>query len=242
MKNKMPSIIKSVLWCFVILLFPIISGTLAVIFSLTAVETLFLQGAFMAMSLIPPAILVFCKKWHWDDIGFKKFHFTRCKRFFYFLPLLVILIPAAVKGFYMESGGYVFGCLFLYSFVGLSEEVYFRGIIPRYLKEEFSNKGILVVSTLIFAVGHIATALTGSNVFEISLTVLNALIFGWLAIEMTMIASNIMPSAFLHFLLDFETKIVVLNGNELLLAEGVRGALMFIFAICLAVAIKKDVP
>uniref|UniRef100_UPI0040572983 CPBP family glutamic-type intramembrane protease n=1 Tax=Agathobacter sp. TaxID=2021311 RepID=UPI0040572983 len=55
-------------------------------------------------------------------------------------------------------------------------EVYFRGIIPRYLKEEFSTSGLVIVSTFIFGIGHIATAFIGSNLFEIVLTVLNAFI------------------------------------------------------------------
>lgn len=241
MKNKILVIFKSILWCLVILLFPIISGALSVIFSLDTVITLFLQGTFMVMALIPPAIFVFSGKWHWSEIGFKKMNVRSCKKGGYFIPLLVIFIPVAVKGFYVKSIGYVFGSLFLYLFVGISEEIYFRGIIPRYLKEEFSTKGILIVSTFIFAIGHIATAFTANNVFEIALTVLNALIFGWLAMEITIVSSNIIPAILLHFLFDFETKIAVMNGRELLMAESVRGTLMFIIACWLSSVIyKKD--
>ena len=241
MKNKILVIFKSILWCLVILLFPIISGALSVIFSLDTVITLFLQGTCMVMALIPPAIFVLSGKWHWSEIGFKKMNVRSCKRGFYFIPLLVIFIPVAVKGFYVKSIGYVFGSLFLYLFVGISEEIYFRGIIPRYLKEEFSTKGILIVSTFIFAIGHIATAFTANNVFEIALTVLNALIFGWLAMEITIVSSNIIPAILLHFLFDFETKIAVMNGRELLMAESVRGTLMFIIACWLSSVIyKKD--
>ena len=241
MKNKILVIFKSILWCLVILLFPIISGALSVIFSLDTVITLFLQGTFMVMALIPPAIFVFSGKWHWSEIGFKKMNVRSCKRGFYFIPLLVIFIPVAVKGFYVKSIGYVFGSLFLYLFVGISEEIYFRGIIPRYLKEEFSTKGILIVSTFIFAIGHIATAFTATNVVEIVLTILNALIFGWLAMEITIVSSNIIPAILLHFLFDFETKIAVMNGRELLMAESVRGTLMFIIACWLSSVIyKKD--
>ncbi len=240
MKNKILVICKSILWCFVILLFPIVSGALSVIFSLDAVPTLFLQGSFMVMALIPPAILVFSGKWNWREIGLNKINFRNCKKVFYFIPLLVIFIPVAIKGFCIKSIGYLLGSLFLYLFVGISEEIYFRGIIPRYLREEFSTRGIVLVSTLIFAFGHIATAFTGSDVFEIALTVLNALIFGWLAMEMTIISSNIIPAILVHFLFDFETKIIWMNGRELLLAESVRGAFMFIVASCFAVAIYKE--
>ena len=96
------------------------------------------------------------------------------------------------------------------------------------------------MSTFVFAIGHIATAFTATNVFEIALTILNALIFGWLAMEITIVSSNIIPAILLHFLFDFETKIVVMNGRELLMSEGVRGTLMFIIACWISIVIYKQ--
>ena len=240
MKHKVLAICKSLLWCFVVLLFPIASGTISVILALDTVTTLFLQGTFMALSIIPPAIFVFSGKWQLREVGFASFDFKGCKKVLYFIPLLVIFVPVAIKGFYVKSIGYVLGSLFLYLFVGISEEVYFRGIIPRYLKEEFSTKGIVLWSTLIFGIGHVATAFTGSNVFDIALTVLNAFLFGWLAMEMTIISSNIIPAILVHFLFDFETKIVVMNGTDVRIAEVIRGAMMFIMASWFAVVIYKQ--
>ena len=240
MKYKVLAICKSLLWCFVVLLFPIASGTISEILALDTVTTLFLQGTFMALSIIPPAIFVFSGKWQLREVGFASFDFKGCKKVLYFIPLLVIFVPVAIKGFYVKSIGYVLGSLFLYLFVGISEEVYFRGIIPRYLKEEFSTAGIVLWSTLIFGIGHIATVLAGGNAFEIALTVLNAFIFGWLAMEMTIISSNIIPVIAVHFLFDFETKIVVMNGKELLIAEIVQGIMMFIIASWFAVVIYKQ--
>ena len=97
----------------------------------------------------------------------------------------------------------------------------------------------MLLSTFIFAIGHVATAFTGSNIFEIALTVLNAFIFGWLAIEMTIISSNIIPAFVIHFIFDFETKIVVMSGEELLIAEMFRGIVMTIMACWLAIVMHK---
>ena len=93
MKDKILIICRAFLWCFVILLFPIASGTISVIFSMNIIETLFLQGSFMAMSLIVPTILVLCGKWRWREIGFAKLNLKGCKKVLYFIPLLVILVP-----------------------------------------------------------------------------------------------------------------------------------------------------
>ena len=239
MKHKVLAVCKSILWCFVILLFPIASGAVSGILALDTVTTLFVQGTFMALALIVPAVFVLTGKWQWREIGFASLNDKDCRSLLYFIPLLVLFIPAAMKGFYVQSIGYVTGNLFLYLFVGISEEVYFRGIIPRYLKNAFSAKGIVLWSALIFGVGHVATAFTGSNADEIALTVLNAFIFGWLAMEMTIISSNILPAVLLHFLFDFETKIVVMSGKELLIAETVRGIMMFMIAGWFAGVIYK---
>lgn len=240
MKDKILIICNALLWCFVILLFPIASGTISVIFSMNIIETLFLQGVFMAMALIVPIVLVLCGKWRWREIGFAKTNLKECKKVLYFIPLLVIFVPVAIKGFIVRSISYVLGSLFLYLFVGISEEVYFRGIIPRYLEKEFSTSGVVIGSSVIFAIGHMATAFTGSSGLEVVLTVFNAFIFGWLAIEMTILSSNIIPVVVVHFLFDFETKIVKMNGSELLLAEGIRGFFMFIIATWLAVIIYRQ--
>ena len=48
--------------------------------------------------------------------------------------------------------------------------------------------------------------------------------------EMALISSSIMPAVLVHFFFDFETKIVAMDGEGLLIAEGVRGALMFVIA------------
>ena len=84
MKYKVLAICKSLLWCFVVLLFPIASGTISVILALDTVTTLFLQGTFMALALIPPTIFVFCGKWQWREIGFASFYFKGCKKVLYF--------------------------------------------------------------------------------------------------------------------------------------------------------------
>lgn len=56
---------------------------------------------------------------------------------------------------------------------------------------------------------------------------------------MKLLAANIIPAIFIHFLFDFETKMVGMSGNELLIAESVRGVLMFFMAIWLAVVIHR---
>lgn len=238
-KRKLIALSKSFLWSICILLFPILSGTLSAVLSLETTGTLLLQGTFMLLSLVIPLIFIVRKKWRWSEIGFAKIDADRCKKALYFLPTLVIFIPAAVRGFHIQSVPYVLGNLFLYLAVGLAEEIYFRGIIPKCLNEAFSRKEMIFLSSIIFGIGHIASAFTANNGWEIFLAVLNAVIFGWLAIEMAVICKSIAPVILLHFMFDFETKIVVMNGAALLTAECIRGVIMVIVALWFVAVIGK---
>lgn len=239
-KEKISALCKSFLWCICILLFPILSGTLSAVLSLGTIETLFLQGVFMLLSLAIPLIFILSKKWSRHEIGFAQIDRIGCKKALYFLPLLVIFIPVTVKGFYIKSAAYALGNLFLYLSVGVSEEVYFRGVIPKYLSREFSLWGVIVLSAVIFGVGHVASAFTADSGFEIFLNVLNAFFFGWLAIEMSVICKSIVPGIVLHALFDFETKIVAMTGQGLLIAECVRGVIMVAAAVWLGLILKKS--
>lgn len=237
MKKKFFSVLQSAAWCLIMLAFPVASGVIAAITKMGTVETLFLQGVFMAVSLIIPAIIVLTGKWKIKEIGFGRFDRTSFKQLAFFLPFLLIFVPVAIRGFSVRSTGYFFGALFLYFFVGVAEEVYFRGIIPFILKKEFSLLWTIILSSLLFGMGHVASAFTANNGWEIVLTVLNAVLFGFMAIETAVIAKNIIPGIIIHFLFDFETKIIVMSGQELLVAECVRGAVMTLITIWLAVVI-----
>lgn len=237
-KGKVAALYKSFLWGACILLFPIFSGMLSAFLSLGTIETLFIQGFFMLASLAVPLCFVLRGRWEWEEIGFGKYDAACGKKAYHFLPLIVIFIPAAIQGFYFKSIMYTFGNLFLYLAVGIAEEIYFRGIIPKYLRKAFSIKGVIVFSAVIFGTGHIATAFTSGNAWEVFLTVLNAFLFGWLAIEMTLISKNIVPVILLHFFFDFETKIIAMDGAALLIAECVRGAVVFAAAVWLAAVIR----
>lgn len=194
----------------------------------------------MLLSLMIPLSFVLVNKWNWNEIGFAGTDWIRCKKAVYFLPLTVILIPVAVKGLYIKSAADLWGNLFLYFMVGFAEEVYFRGIIPNELGKAFSRRSVIFLSAAFFGIGHIAAAFTADSGLEIGLTVLNAFIFGWLAIEMRFICNNIAPIILLHFLFDFETKIVVMSGRELLAAECVRGTVMAAGTVWLAVILMKQ--
>lgn len=230
-KKQLGSIGWAIFWTIIILLFPILSGTVSVVCGMNTVQTLFLQGLFMTMSLIIPFVMVRVKRFQWKDIGFEVSMVDSFKSMGWLLPVILLYIPLLLRGFYFKSAGYVFGSFFLYLMVGISEEIYFRGIIPYYLRKTFGAKAVIWISTFVFGIGHIATALAGNSIFEVVLTIINAFLFGFMAMEIALIAKNLFPIILIHFLFDFESKIVAISGAELLATEIVRGALMFLVTL-----------
>jgi uncharacterized protein YqhQ len=61
-------IIKSIIWTFIILIFPITSGAISQVLMMNNVQTMFIQGCFMLISLIFP-IVYMCK----FKISYKRF-------------------------------------------------------------------------------------------------------------------------------------------------------------------------
>lgn len=61
-------IIKSIIWTCIILIFPITSGAISQVLMINNVQTMFVQGCFMLISLIFP-IVYMCK----FKISYKKF-------------------------------------------------------------------------------------------------------------------------------------------------------------------------
>lgn len=62
---------------------------------------------------------------------------------------------------------------------------------------------------------------------------LNAFVFEWLSIEIALLSGNILIPIIIHFLFDFETKIIVMDEATLEITKGLRGALILILAFIL---------
>lgn len=237
--REFKAFLLALLWGIIILAFPVASGVIATIAKLERIPTIILQGSFMLLSSVIPLVFLLTRKWGLKDIGLHKVTKEGAKNALYFLPLLLLYIPCAVKGFYIESAEYFFAIFFLYLFVGIAEELYFRGIIPHFLGKAFDSKWVIVISSLIFGLGHSVTVLTDGDIVMMILTVINALFFGFMAIEMYMLCGSVIPGMIVHFFFDFETKFILMSDNDLFIAEIVRAALMALIAICFALVLHK---
>jgi membrane protease YdiL (CAAX protease family) len=241
--KKVKTILLAVLWCCIITFFPVASGVICVLSGISenAVQTLLVQGTFMYVSLLVPAAYMTVKKIRLQELFLTGIDCNGVRAGFYYIPCLLILAVKTVRGFASVSMEYVLAALFFCLGIGIAEEFYFRGIIIRLLNKQFKTGMVIFISALIFGLGHASTAFSGAGAFMTLMTILNALIFGWLAAEILFCTKSILPLAAFHFLFDFLGKIVPRAGNAGMASDILRGTLMFIYALYLEIRRVKTV-
>lgn len=221
---------QALLWGCIVILFTVASGVVcSVVPSVNTQEKIWLvQGIFSWLSLVP----AYLHMKHNHDLPYPLVKGAKHSMIWY-LPCLLILAPMLIGGFANEGMSYYLISLFFTLAVGVSEELYFRGIVIERLQKNFSEKGIVLLSTLIFGLGHASAALSGMDTIGVIMTVINALIFGWLAIELLMCSKVLLPLMIFHCLFDWLSKIVPLEENVGMTVDIIRGTIMFIFVFIL---------
>ncbi|WP_315115541.1 type II CAAX prenyl endopeptidase Rce1 family protein [uncultured Clostridium sp.] len=137
-------ILKSIIWTFVILIFPVVSGVITQVLMMNNIQTMFIQGCFMLISLIVP-IVYMCKfKISFKKIGLIKIENGSAKKVLFFLPLVIAEASFLLVGIRLNSIKYIITLLFFTIAVGISEEIYFRGIILKLLEEKYPKKNLLL--------------------------------------------------------------------------------------------------
>lgn len=129
-----------------------------------------------------------------------------------FIPLIFIELIVFTSGVNVNNAlSYYFVLLLFTIFVGISEELFFRGIILNILKEN-GVKFSIYVSSILFAILHLTNIAGGSSINYVLLQVVFAFLFGLVAAQITIITKSILPAIIWHFSHDF---IAFVTGNEL---------------------------
>ena len=145
-----------------------------------------------------------------------------------------------VTGVDLNNIGYILATFLFTLSVGIAEELYFRGIILRLLSNHFSDLPVILISVLIFGIGHASGAFVESSPVMVLLSIFNAFLFGWIAAETALITKNIIPLMIFHCFFDFFTYQMLATGKVMIIIYGVRGTLMTIVAVYLLIKLKNS--
>jgi membrane protease YdiL (CAAX protease family) len=120
--------------------------------------------------------------------------------------------------------------LFFRITIGIAEETYFRGIIFKLLREKYPIKKSVIISALVFGVGHIATVFVSKSIVIVVLSILNAVIFGIIASEIVTITESLIPVIIWHSAFDFVNSITLASGTNLIFVSVFQEIIMIIYA------------
>ena len=238
--TKSRSAIYSVLWAVIVIAFPVASGVIVVVSKADATASRLIQAAFIYASIVVPLVYCRVKKIALKDILLTGIDWAGVRTYLYYLPLVAVLLPMIVSGVDFSDTGHVLATLLFTLGVGIAEELYFRGMVLRLLGTSFAPLPAVFISVLIFGIAHASGAFVESSLVMVSLSILNAFLFGWVAAETALITKNIVPLMLFHCLFDFFTYQMLVTGNAMIMVFAVRGTLMAIVAVYLLIKLKQQ--
>ncbi|MDE7330540.1 MAG: CPBP family intramembrane metalloprotease [Clostridia bacterium] len=239
--SKIKTILLSILWTAIILVFPITSGIIATVFELEQKIVFLVQGSFMLISTTIPLAYIKIAKHKFYDYGFSLPEKGSTKKVLFYIPLVLIILPRLVVGIDFQSITYTLSLLFFTLCIGISEEIYFRGIVYNLIKNSFiSVAAIINISALIFGIGHGASIIGTGDIVATILQIINAFFFGVVAIETVMLVKSLYPLMAFHFIYNCANYISTATGTTEIISIAIQVILTIITTVLLGVSIKKN--
>lgn len=214
---------------FVLMVFPVASGVIVVINDMGALQTYYLQGIFMMLSIVVPVGYMWITKIKPYQIGITRIEKGSLKEVLCFIPIIVAKIGFLFYGINHDIHT-IMALAFFTIAIGLSEEIYFRGIILNKLKSSFTVKQTIILSSVLFAAVHASQILTGTGFDMVTLIIINALIFGIIASEIVILTKSIIPVIIWHALYDFINWISSVEKTTEIILIIIQSIIMVIYA------------
>lgn len=202
------NLFKSFGFAILMVLFPIISSVIIQINNITNDTMVYgIQALFFGIACMIG--FIFYKKY---KINSEQACLTAKKEMLWFFPIIIGELFAFLIGVqFTQSFLYYFVLILFTIFVGISEELFFRGIILEILSQK-SQKYAIIVSSILFAFLHLTNLAGGIEVNYVVLQVTFAFIFALVAAQITILTNSILPAIVWHFTHDF---IAFVTGNQI---------------------------
>jgi membrane protease YdiL (CAAX protease family) len=228
-KSKLRAILSSLVFSVILMIFPVTSGVIVVMNGMDAIQSYWMQGVFMMLSIAVPVVFMWITKMKPAQIGFTRVEKGSIKTVLYFVPITASKIGFLIFGVDSNTQT-IIALAFFTIMIGLSEELYFRGIILRKLRSCFTIKQTVILSSVFFAAVHASQAFSGTGIIIVTLTIINALIFGVIASEIVILTRSIIPVIIWHVLYDFINWISVAKGTTEVTLIMIQSVIMVVYA------------
>jgi hypothetical protein len=135
--TKLGTVLTSLIFAIVSMVFPAASGVIVVMNDMDAIQGYWLQGVFMMLSISVPAVFMWITNMKPVQIGFARVEKDSARTVLYFVPVIAAKIGFLLCGIRHDIHTIVALAFFAIA-IGLSEELYFRGIILSKLRTCFT--------------------------------------------------------------------------------------------------------
>ena len=127
-------------------------------------------------------------------------------------------------------------------FVGIAEELIFRGFLFKALLKDGSVKTAVIVSSITFGVGHIINLFTGQELGETLLQVVFAVAYGFLVTLTFYKSGSLLPCILSHSLVDMFSEFASQSAAPLLNWVGHGVMVLLTILYCLYLIKRVDTP
>ncbi len=120
------------------------------------------------------------------------------KKLLYYIPLVLLCLLNVISGFKIDSTVpvVILECISML-FVGLLEEIIFRGFLFRAMAKD-NMKSAVIVSSLTFGIGHIVNLLNGAEVIPTICQIVGAVGFGFMCVMIFIKSKSLLPCIITH--------------------------------------------
>ena len=234
--TKDRTIIKTVLATLTLLVFFFIQGAVVTVNKIEGAASALIRGGIIGLAAVAAIVFSLIKHKNLTAIGFRRPEPGSAKKLLHYIPLLIIALSALALGIDFEKGaGFLLANLFLALCVGLTEEIYFRGVICNLWLEKGVKKAVLI-SAVLFGICHLMNVLGGAGLTETILQIFFALAYGVAFALVFIVSKSIRPCILLHA---FHDGCSFLSTDGSVRANILIGAFQFIVMIAYIAAVVR---
>ena len=230
---------NTVLATITVLLFYFAQGAAVVMGQLEGLKAITIQAAIIWSGALVAIAFFLIKDHSLKELGFRKPVRGMAVKFLYYAPLIIVALAAFAGGIKFDNSRFFIPNLIFTLGIGLTEELYFRGIICNMWKEK--EKAAILISSALFGLSHLLNVMGGAGLAETLLQIAFAFTYGIVMAFVILRTKSIRPCILLHALHDFCGFITNEGDMKLNIIVGtIQFAVLLLYCIYLLVRMKEN--
>ena len=237
--DKLKALSKSIIFASVMLLFLALSAIIAKAMKLSANRTYIFQGSIMLLSLIVPLFYIGSKGLKLKDLGFNKINKKSLISVLFYIPFIIAIALLAIQFKKVGSSKSLVVIFYYFFCLAIAAEVYFRGLIQHFLRDNFHIIAIVAICGILFACCNVYYLYKVTYMKHIAIFIVGSAAFAGVATMLIEKKGNIIFTIILNALYYFMSFNHATSGKKILLGQGICWVVLFAYGLCLLIPYMK---